>query len=242
VTVSSPPALEVRGLRAGYGQTEVLSGVDLVMPAGRTLVLIGPNGHGKTTLMRAISGLIKPTAGEVRIGGQRADGRGPEDITRMGVVHIPQGDHVFPGLTVEENLLMGAFPRSSWAGRGTALERAYALFPQLAERRDHRGRTLSGGERRQLALARGLMREARLLIVDEPSLGLAPVVIDVVYSAIADVAREGTTLLLVEENFTHIADVADRVCLMEMGRIVRDGTFDELISDRTVAESYLGML
>ena len=123
-----------------------------------------------------------------------------------------------------------------------SLERAYALFPQLAERRDHRGRTLSGGERRQLALARGLMREAQLLIVDEPSLGLAPVVIDAVYGAIADVARGGTTLLLVEENFTHIADVADRVCLMEMGRIVRDGTFDELISDRTVAESYLGML
>ena len=178
------PILDVRGLVAGYGDTMVVRDLDLSVDAGRTVVLIGPNGHGKTTLLRAVSGLIKPAGGEVWFGGERIDGRNPEYIVAMGLVHVMQGDGLFAQMTVEENLLMAAFPSASWRARQPALERVYALFPQLKERRGQRARTLSGGERRLVALGRGLMREARLLLIDEPSLGLAPVMIDTVYGAI----------------------------------------------------------
>ena len=236
------PVLEVRGLSAGYGETTVVRGVDLAVHADETVVLIGPNGHGKTTLLRTISGLIQPTAGEILLDGARIDRRPAEALGGLGLVHIPQGDHLFADLTVEENLLMGAFPRGAWRQRRASLARAYELFPQLRERRSQRARTLSGGERRQVALARGLMREARLLLLDEPSLGLAPVLIEAVYAAIHRVADEGTTILLVEENFNYIGEIADRVCVLEAGRIVRSGSLDELLADRTVAESYLGVL
>lgn len=234
--------LDVRGLSAGYGETTVIREIDLQVRPEETVVLIGPNGHGKTTLLRTISGLIRPSAGEITLGGVRIEGRRAEELGALGLVHIPQGDHLFPDLTVEENLLMGAFPRDSWRRRSRALARAYELFPQLGGRRGQRARTLSGGERRQVALARGLMREARLLLVDEPSLGLAPVLIDAVYAAIRHVAETGTTILLVEENFNYIGEIADRVCVLEMGRIARTGSLRELLADRTVAESYLGVL
>jgi branched-chain amino acid transport system ATP-binding protein len=236
------PVLDVRGLSAGYGETTVIRGLDLEVHPGEAVVLIGPNGHGKTTLLRTISGLIQPSAGEIRLDGVRVDRRRAEELGGLGLVHIPQGDHLFPELTVEENLLMGAFPRASWGQRREALAQAYELFPQLREGRKQRARTLSGGERRQVALARGLMREARLLLIDEPSLGLAPILIEAVYAAVHRVAESGTTILLVEENFTYIGEIADRVCVLEMGRIVRSGSLDELLADRTIAESYLGVL
>jgi branched-chain amino acid transport system ATP-binding protein len=236
------PVLEVRELRAGYDGTPVVRGVDLAIAPAETLVVIGPNGHGKTTLLRTISGLIRPMAGEVLLDGERVEGTRAEHLSDLGLVHVPQGDHVFPDLTVEENLQMGAFPRRAWRARGRGLERVYGLFPALAERRGQRTRTLSGGERRMLALGRGLMRDAKLLLVDEPSLGLAPVVIETVYDVLAEVARHGTPILLVEENFTHIGEVADRVAVLEQGRIVRTGSVAELRSDPAVAESYLGVL
>jgi branched-chain amino acid transport system ATP-binding protein len=232
--------LEVRGLVAGYGQTTVLRGIDLRIRAGETLVVVGPNGHGKTTLLRVITGLIAPFRGEVLLEGGRIDRRRAEYVAALGLVHVPQGDHLFPDLTVEENLSMGAFPARSWRERRAALRRVYNLFPQLHERRDQRARTLSGGERRQVALGRGLMRPARVLLIDEPSLGLAPVVIDRVYEAIAEIAAH-TSILLVEENFRHISDVADRVCLLEAGRIVREGSAAELLADEAVAQTYLGV-
>lgn len=236
------PVLEVRGLVAGYGQTTVLRGVDLELAPGESLVLVGPNGHGKSTLLRAMSGLVAASAGEIRLAGRAIGPRSAEERAALGVVHIPQGDHLFPDLTVEENLLMGAFPRSSWRDRRAALGRAYGLFPHLRGRRRQRARTLSGGERRQVALGRGLMREARVLLVDEPSLGLAPVVVEAVYEAIGQIARSSTSLLLVEESFAHIEAIADRVCVLEMGRIVRSGPAAELGADATVARSYLGAL
>jgi branched-chain amino acid transport system ATP-binding protein len=234
--VTEPQSLlRVRGLRSGYGETTIVRDVDLDVHHGETLVIVGPNGHGKSTLLRAISGLLPLSAGEVTFDGQRIDGRPAERLTETGLIHIPQGDHLFPDLTVEENLLMGAFPKAAWRGRRKAIE--------LRERRAQRARTLSGGERRMVAIGRGLMREPRLLVIDEPSLGLAPVIVEQVYEIIAAVAREQeTSILLVEENFTHVEELADRVCVLEMGQIVRTGSPTELANDPTVTQSYLGVL
>jgi branched-chain amino acid transport system ATP-binding protein len=236
------PALRVAGLSAGYGTSDVVLDIDLEVGAGETLVVVGPNGHGKTTLLRAISGLIGLSSGEIALDGRRIDGARAEARSELGLIHIPQGDHLFPELTVEENLLMGAFPRGAWSRRDEELERVYGIFPALRERREQRARTLSGGERRQVAVGRGLMRRPQLLLIDEPSLGLAPVIVQTVYETIGAIAAQGTSILLVEENFTHIEDLADRVCVLEMGRIVRTGSAAEVAADATVAQSYLGVL
>ncbi|HXF74235.1 MAG TPA: ABC transporter ATP-binding protein [Actinomycetota bacterium] len=232
--------LEVRGLRAAYGETPVLHGVDLDVAEGELVVVIGPNGHGKTTLLRAVSGLLPPTAGSVTFAGERIDGRPPEAIARAGLVHVPQGDLPFGDMTVEENLLMGAFLPAAWRERRERLERVYDLFPLLAQRRGQRARTLSGGERRMLALGRGLMGEARMLMIDEPSLGLAPVVVNEVYRRIARIAETGITMLLVEENFSHVQGFDARVSLLESGRIVREGRVADLLADEAVMATYLG--
>jgi branched-chain amino acid transport system ATP-binding protein len=237
-----PLILDVQELSAGYGDSLVVRNLNLSVPAGRCVVIIGPNGHGKTTLLRTISGLLKPQHGEIRLGDERIDGRSADAISLAGMVHIPQGDGLFPNMTVEENLLMGAFPVASWKVRQGMLERAYDLFPIVRERKDQRARTLSGGERRLVSLGRGLMREARILLIDEPSLGLAPVMIDTVYGAIREIVQAERTVLLVEENFTHIKGVADEIHVLEMGTIVRSGTLDELTADRVVVETYLGSL
>jgi branched-chain amino acid transport system ATP-binding protein len=233
-------ALEVREVSAGYGETTIIRDISLDMRSGETLVIVGPNGHGKTTLMRAITGLLPISSGTITFGGERIDGRRAEALTDLGVIHVPQGDHLFPELTVEENLMMGAFPRGSWRERKASVERVFERFPTLRERRTQRASSLSGGERRQVAIGRGLMRRPRLLVVDEPSLGLAPVIIETVYETIAEIAAGDTSVLLVEENFTHIEDIADRVCVLEMGRIVRTGPAAELMADETVMQSYLG--
>ncbi len=236
------PILQVRELSAGYGDSVVVRDLSLSVPGGECVVIIGPNGHGKTTLLRTISGLLKAMHGEIWLGDERIDGRSADAIALAGMVHIPQGDGLFANMTVEENLLMGAFPVASWKDRRRMLERAYELFPLVRERREQRARTLSGGERRMVSLGRGLMREARILLIDEPSLGLAPVMIDNVYGAIREIVAADRTVLLVEENFTHIQGVADEVHVVEMGTIVRSGTLDELTADRTVVEAYLGSL
>ena len=236
------PTLDVRRVSAGYGETLVVRDVDLQVDAGETLAVLGPNGHGKTTLMRAITGLLPLAAGELHLEGERVDGLRAEARTTLGLIHVAQGDHLFPELTVEENLLMGAFPKQAWRARRAALDRVHDLFPTLRERRAQLARTLSGGERRQVAIGRGLMREPRLLILDEPSLGLAPVVVDTVYATLEAIAAQRTSILLVEENFAHIQSVADRVCVMEMGRIVRSGRPEELAGDEEIAQAYLGAL
>ncbi|HEU4976491.1 MAG TPA: ABC transporter ATP-binding protein [Baekduia sp.] len=236
------PVLSVRGLSAGYGESDIIHDVSFDVGAGETLVIVGPNGHGKSTVLRAISGLISASTGEVELDGRRIDGERAEVRSERGLIHIPQGDHLFPELTVEENLLMGAFPAAAWKRRAGELDRVYELFPKLRERREQHARTLSGGERRMVAVGRGLMRSPRLLVIDEPSLGLAPVIVEAVYETIERIAAQGTSILLVEENFTHIEGVADRVCVLEMGRIVRSGAAAEIAADATVAQSYLGVL
>jgi branched-chain amino acid transport system ATP-binding protein len=238
----SAPALEVRGVSAGYGETTIIRDISLDVHPGETLVVLGPNGHGKTTLMRAISGLLPVRSGTITLGEERIEGRRAEALIDLGLVHVPQGDHLFGDLNVEENLMMGAFPRTSWRDRRAALTGVYERFPTLRERRAQRASSLSGGERRQVAIGRGLMRRPRLLIVDEQSLGLAPVVIETVYETIAAIAQGDTSILLVEENFTHIEDIADRVCVLEMGQIVRTGRAGELMADQTVMQSYMGAI
>jgi branched-chain amino acid transport system ATP-binding protein len=212
--------LQVTGLRAGYAEATVIRGLDLVVGAGEVVVLIGPNGHGKTTLLRAISGIIRPTAGQVILGGQDVTGWPAERIATGGLVHVPQGDGLFAEMTVEENLLMGAFPKSSWRSRRKELAGIYERFPLVAARAVQRARTLSGGERRLVALGRALMRPSRIMLIDEPSLGLAPVAIDTVYEAIAELKASGATIVLVEENFTHVGGIADAVHVLETGTIV----------------------
>jgi branched-chain amino acid transport system ATP-binding protein len=236
------PALQVTGLQAGYGDVMVIRGLDLTVAPGEVAVIIGPNGHGKTTLLRAVSGLLRPSAGQVVLAGQPVTGRPAEYLAGLGLVHVPQGDGLFPEMTVEENLLMGAFPAATWRGRRRALNRVYELFPVVAERRGQQSRTLSGGERRLVALGRGLMRPSNVMLIDEPSLGLAPVAIDAVYEAIAGLKGSGATIVLVEENFTHVGSVADAVHVVEMGTIVASGSYQDVSRDAAIVETYLGSL
>jgi len=240
--MTSEPMLEVTQLRAGYLDTTVIRDLDLAVQPGEAAVLIGPNGHGKTTLLRAISGLIAPTSGRVVLGGQDVTGRPADRIAALGLVHVPQGDGLFGEMTVEENLMMGAFPASSWRDRRAALARIYEHFPAVAERASQRARTLSGGERRLVALGRALMRPSQLMLIDEPSLGLAPVAIDAVYDAISELKRSGATLVLVEENFTHVGSVADAVHVIEAGTIIASGPYSELSTDPAIVQTYLGSL
>ena len=232
--------LEVKGLVAGYAGSEVLHGIDLVVDKGEGVVVLGPNGHGKTTLLRAITGLLPPRAGQVLWNGTNITRWRPDVIAAAGVVHIPQGDLLFPEMTVTENLLMGAFHRRTWAERKGRLDRVYELFPWLKERGGQLTRTLSGGERRMLALGRGLMSKADILLIDEPSLGLAPLTTEQIYASIHKVKESGIALLLADENANHVAGLADRVYLLETGSLVREGPADKLLKDQALLESYLG--
>ena len=232
--------LKVTDLQAGYGGSRVLHSVSLQVGDGETVVVLGPNGHGKTTLLRAISGLIRPTAGTVELDGLDLTHLPTERIVAAGVIHIPQGDLPFPEMTVLENLLMGAYRSEAWARRAERLERVFHLFPRLAERKKLLARSLSGGERRMLALGRGLMSQARILLIDEPSLGLAPLVIEQVYETIHQIKRSGLSILLADENAEHVAGLGDRMYLLEAGALVREGPVDELLKDEALLAAYLG--
>jgi branched-chain amino acid transport system ATP-binding protein len=235
--------LEAHALRAGYDRSLVVRDLELVVEEGQTAVVIGPNGHGKTTLLRALSGLVRPSGGSVSLAGERIDGRSAEAIAALGVVHVMQGDGLFAEMTVEENLLIGAFQRSSWRDRRASLQRVYAELPAVDAKRGQKARTLSGGERRLVGLGRGMMRPARALLIDEPSLGLAPVAIEAVYAAIGRLrAESAAAIVLIEENFTYVEEIADVVHVLESGAIVRSGAYRDLAHDPTVVENYLGSL
>lgn len=232
--------LEVRDLRAGYGGSEVLHGVSLRLGDGECVVVLGPNGHGKTTFLRAVSGLVPLAAGTVELDGELISDRRPDEIAAAGVVHIPQGDMLFPEMTVYENLVMGAYLKRAWRERQRKLDRAYELFPWLSERKDQLARSLSGGERRMLALARGLMADARVLLIDEPSLGLAPVATEQMYASISGIKESGLPILLADENANHLQGLADRVYLLETGMFVREAPADRLLADEALLAAYLG--
>ncbi len=232
--------LKVTDLEAGYGGSQVLHSLSLYVEDGETVVVLGPNGHGKTTLLRTISGLVRPTAGEVEFDGQVISDLRASEIVAAGVIHIPQGDLPFPELTVMENLLMGAYRPEAWKERKQKLEQVFELFPLLGERTTQLARSLSGGERRMLALGRGLMSKAKILMIDEPSLGLAPYLIEDVYQTIRNIKGTGLSILLVDENADHIEGLADRVYLLESGTLVKEGKVDEMLQDEALLAAYLG--
>jgi branched-chain amino acid transport system ATP-binding protein len=222
------PLLELRNVSAGYGPFRAIFDVSLDIPEGKVLALLGSNGAGKTTIARVASGLVRPTSGEVRFEGVRMDKLRPYRIARLGIVHAPEGRSVFASLTVEENLVLTFRREFGRRGSSNALARAYELFPRLGERRKQIAGTLSGGEQRMLSLARVLVHPPRLLIADELSLGLAPIVIDDVYRNLAAVRNAGTTLLLVEQYVGHALQIADEVAVLTKGTVAFRGPTDDL--------------
>jgi branched-chain amino acid transport system ATP-binding protein len=237
--------LVVKELHAGYGLAEVLDGVSLEVKAGTVVALIGANGAGKTTTMRAVSGLLTPSAGEVSLDGRPVQGLGAARIARLGLAHAPEGRKVFAPLSTEDNLLLGAFrrlPRFFGFRRRAAddLDRVYALFPKLAQRRGQLAGTLSGGEQQMLAIGRALMARPKVMLLDEPSMGLAPVIVQEVFETVRRLKAEGMTMLLVEQFARTALEVADRAYVMERGRIVVEGTPAELRRDERVLAAYLG--
>ena len=233
--------LEVDDLHAGYGSASVLQGISLRVGEGESVALVGANAAGKTTLLRAISGIIRPASGSIRFAGRELIGLAPDAIARAGIVQVAEGRQLFPDMSVRENLELGAMARpEAWAGRAAAVERAVALFPRIGERLDQRAGTMSGGEQQQVAIARALMARPRLLLVDEPSAGLAPVIVQNVFRALRDIHAEGTTILLVEQNVPLSLRLAQRAYVIELGRVVLEGTGAALLADPHVQTAYLG--
>ncbi|MBL8024060.1 MAG: ABC transporter ATP-binding protein [Elusimicrobia bacterium] len=234
--------LSVRGIHSSYGRKiKALHGVSLEVGPGEIVCLIGANGAGKTTLLKTISGLLKPDAGEIYFDGSRVDSFPAHRTAGLGLVHVPEGRRIFPQLSVRENLEVGAFSRGNWKNRERDVERVCALFPVLGHRMGQEGGTLSGGEQQMLAMARALMAYPRLLMMDEPSMGLAPLVVQKIFSIIQEIHREGTPILLVEQNAQEALRVAHRGYVMETGHVVREGSAKDLITDRAVRAAYLGM-
>lgn len=233
--------LEITGLYTGYEDTPVLYELNLSMGDGEVVLILGPNGHGKTTLLRTISGLIRAWSGQIIFDDADLVVLPPDEIVQRGIAHIPQGDMLFPDMTVMENLLMGAYLPDAWQNRQDRLEEVFAMLPLLKERSGQLARTLSGGERRMLALGRGLMTRARLYLIDEPSLGLAPILVEELYADIRKLVNRGLSILLVEENASHAMGLADRVYLLEGGHFVREGRPDELLGDEAFQKAYLGI-
>jgi branched-chain amino acid transport system ATP-binding protein len=232
--------LEIRNLDVHYGAIHALKGVSLSVEAGQIVTLIGGNGAGKTTTLRAISGLLRPTSGEILFEGQPIHGRPPHELVRLGLAHSPEGRGVFANLTVDENLDLGAYTRSDKAGIAADRDRALRLFPRLRERLQQAAGTLSGGEQQMLAMARALLARPRLLLLDEPSLGLAPQVVRTIFDIIREINAAGTTILLVEQNAHMALRVAHHGYVLEVGRIVMSERASVLAASDDVRKAYLG--
>jgi branched-chain amino acid transport system ATP-binding protein len=233
--------LEVVGLCAGYGDVPVLRGIDLSIPAGSITALIGANGAGKTTLLRAISGIIPAEAGTIRYNGHDIVGMPPQDIVRAGLVQVPEGRRLFPDMTVQENLLVGSSSPVARPKRDENLATVFELFPKVRERGAQLAGTLSGGEQQMVAIARALMASPRLLLLDETSLGLAPIVVDEIFVAVRRLVAQGLTILVVEQNTTLALEVADHGYVLEQGRFAIQGAASSLAADPRVKQAYLGI-
>jgi branched-chain amino acid transport system ATP-binding protein len=235
-----PALLEARSLHAGYGETRVLHGIDFVVEQGGVTALLGANGAGKTTALRAICGMVR-TSGEILLGGERIDGKATEDIVQRGVAHVPDGRGTFFELTVEENLRLGAYIRRNRQDVLRDLERVFDYFPRLRERLRQQAGTLSGGEQQMLAIARALLLHPRLLLLDEPSFGLAPLIVEEIFAIMRRIREdEGVSILLVEQNASLALDIAEQAYLLETGRIVISGPAGEISRDESIRRSYLG--
>jgi len=236
----SDALLSVGGLVAGYGPVEVLRGIDLDVAAGEIVAVLGSNGAGKSTLNRTISGVLRARRGLIRFAGSAIEREKPAAIVARGLIHVPEGRCVFPNLTVKQNLDLGSYRR----GRGRReqnRERVFAIFPRLAERRSQRAGTLSGGEQQMLAIGRGLMAEPRLLILDEPSLGLSPLLVEQLFAMIRRIHAEGIALLLVEQNVVQTLELARRAYILENGAIVLSGNSADIANDPNLKRAYLGL-
>ena len=232
--------LDVTALRGGYGRVEVLRGIDLAVRAGEIVALLGSNGAGKTTLNNTVSGLLPAFSGKIRFADQDLAGLRYTHIVAAGLIHVPEGRRVFPNLTVQENLELGSYRRARSA-RAANLERVLEVFPKLRQRSSQRAGTLSGGEQQMLAIGRGLMAEPRLLILDEPSLGLSPVAVEELFALIGRLNQEGLPILLVEQNVGQSLEIANRAYVLENGAIVFQGTPAELLANAELKRAYLGL-
>jgi len=232
--------LEVEGLVSGYGQVRVLQELSLHVDEGEAVALVGANAAGKTTLLRTINGIVRPMSGAVRFDGRDITGLAPHQITRVGIAQVAEGRQLFPEMTVLENLELGAMSTpEAWAGRVEMRERVVALFPRVGERLQQHAGTMSGGEQQQVAIGRALMARPRLLLVDEPSAGLSPVLVQQVFRALREIHAAGTTILLVEQNVPLSLRLAQRAYVIELGRVTLEGTGAQLLADPHVREAYL---
>jgi branched-chain amino acid transport system ATP-binding protein len=233
--------LTLRNVQTYYGDLQALYGVSLSVREGEIVSVIGNNGAGKTTTLMTVSGVLRPRKGEVQFAGRRIDGLKPSQIVELGLGHVPEGRQLFPSMTVEENLLMGACSRRARGLRGETMGRVYDLFPRLRERQRQLAGTLSGGEQQMVAIGRGLMGLPRLLMLDEPSLGLSPVMVTAMFEAIREINRSGTTIMLVEQNVFRALKLSHRGYILEDGRIVAEGPSEELLRNPQVRTTYLGL-
>ncbi|MCB1463633.1 MAG: ABC transporter ATP-binding protein [Nitratireductor sp.] len=232
--------LEIRSLSVSYGRIPALRDVSLDVEEGEIVALVGANGAGKTTLLKSISGLLPRTPGSIRLEGELIDKASPANVVRAGISHVPEGRRVFPEMTIQENLEMGAYVRHREAGVGQEIDAIYERFPILGERRKAMADTLSGGEQQMLVIGRALMAKPRLLLLDEPSMGLAPKLVTAIFSIISEINGNGTTILLVEQNASKALGVSNRAYVIENGQIVMSGASKDLVSDRKIIDAYLG--
>jgi branched-chain amino acid transport system ATP-binding protein len=233
--------LEVKEIHTFYGNIQALKGVSVEVEEGECVTLIGSNGAGKSTTLRSISGLTPPRQGSIRFEGREITETPPQEIVSMGVSHSPEGRHVFPRMSVYENLMLGAYMRKDTDGIQSDLERVYSLFPRLKERERQKGGTMSGGEQQMLAIGRALMAQPRLLLLDEPSMGIAPILVERIYETIAEINRQGTTILLVEQNANFALEVSRRGYVLETGAVVLSDQSAALRENPEVQRAYLGM-
>jgi len=233
--------LQVDGLSAAYGRVQVLWDVSIDVKEGELFALVGANGSGKSTLLKTVSGVMRPTSGTITFMGERIDKMPPNSIVNLGLSHIPESRHVFPHMSVRENLEMGAYPRRSWKVRRATVEEVFELFPRLKERTGQIARTLSGGEQQMLAMGRGLMSLPKMCLIDEPSNGLAPLVVSEIFRIVKALTARGITVLLVEQNVRQTLNIADRACVLENGHVVLEGSAKELLCSDHVRRAYLGL-
>ncbi|EFE73745.1 ABC transporter ATP-binding protein [Streptomyces filamentosus] len=232
--------LEVEDLRVAYGKIEAVKGISFKVDEGEVVTLIGTNGAGKTTTLRTLSGLIKPLAGQIKFNGKSLRRVPAHQVVSLGLAHSPEGRHIFPRMTIEDNLRLGAFLRKDSDGINKDIQRAYDLFPILGERRKQAAGTLSGGEQQMLAMGRALMSQPKLLMLDEPSMGLSPIMMQKIMATITELREQGTTILLVEQNAQAALSLANHAHVMEIGSIVLSGTGQDLLHDDSVRKAYLG--